>query len=1026
MPQTFDLQFRIRALVEGLRNVRGLQANIDDLVGELQRLGRQSGQAAGGVDRLGSETQEAERHLSAFKATLASLGLGVLVHHLKDLTEEYTLLMARLRLATHEQGNFNEAQEDLFHIAQANTAPLKETITLYGRIARNSKNLKLTQQELQSVTTAVLQSLQIAGSTAGEAAGGLLQFSQAIGSGLLQGEEFTSIVENMTRLGQAIADGLNTDITGLRKLRAEGKLTSEKIIQALLDQAKTLQEEYKFVPLTIDAALTQARNAWQKYIGEADQAIGVSRAIAQAISDAALNFEQVAQTVLQVGGVFVAVIVGRMVGSLKAWAAAMLANIQAQGAQRAATLANLEAQVRHSAATLAHTEILLAEAQAAVASARGMARLSAAENLLVPAQQRAAAATAAHAAAQRELTLAQAAARRSARLTRGILGLLGGPIGAITTVLTVGALAWLAWGNRAEAAGKKAEEVIGRANQALESFRKQQITQAAGGNPFAVTLRELATLYTEQLKNVKALEKESLEFSFWPSSIINRLSAARKAAAQTFAKLQEVGRAAAEFEKNRPPAPKEKDALVPLPTIDLTQAKLAQRTALIQDEIARELKVLEASHDQGLISIEDYYQRRASLQTRALDAEIALTQAKLREARETEAKLRETIAGDTTGKDREQNEDALQQAKEAQIQIETQLLLLERQRAAVASERAQAQTGAEKTLNEELEQARIRLLEAQGETAKAAQAQIEAEYKTLIAALKAEGDEAGLAIIKKLFTIEGARAQLEALEQEFQRALDNMSLQEQRIQTDRDAGLISEVQARQQIVDLHQRTQEELDQLIPKMLVLAHAIGPEAVLRVKRYAAQIHELGIITNQTTARMRAAAQDSLVGLFDDLTDGIGKASDAVEDFAKDFLGAIRRIIIDSAVQQLFNLLPGGGSRSSGSGGSSGIMGLITSFFHSGGIVGGASAQRSVSPLAFIGAPRFHSGGLPGLKPNEVPAILQRGEEVITRDDPRHRFNQGSETRNVVLQVSPSVMGMTLGEWFEGYLASELAQR
>lgn len=62
------------------------------------------------------------------------------------------------------------------------------------------------------------------------------------------------------------------------------------------------------------------------------------------------------------------------------------------------------------------------------------------------------------------------------------------------------------------------------------------------------------------------------------------------------------------------------------------------------------------------------------------------------------------------------------------------------------------------------------------------------------------------------------------------------------------------------------------------------------------------------------------------------------------------------------------------------------------HEGGIAGGVTRRRALSPFAFAGAIRYHSGGIAGLRPNEVPAILQKGEEVITRGDPRHRNNTG----------------------------------
>jgi hypothetical protein len=48
--------------------------------------------------------------------------------------------------------------------------------------------------------------------------------------------------------------------------------------------------------------------------------------------------------------------------------------------------------------------------------------------------------------------------------------------------------------------------------------------------------------------------------------------------------------------------------------------------------------------------------------------------------------------------------------------------------------------------------------------------------------------------------------------------------------------------------------------------------------------------------------------------------------------------------------------------------------------------------VPALAFAGAPRYHVGGIAGLKPGEMPAVLQAGEEVLKRSDPRHAANGG----------------------------------
>lgn len=68
---------------------------------------------------------------------------------------------------------------------------------------------------------------------------------------------------------------------------------------------------------------------------------------------------------------------------------------------------------------------------------------------------------------------------------------------------------------------------------------------------------------------------------------------------------------------------------------------------------------------------------------------------------------------------------------------------------------------------------------------------------------------------------------------------------------------------------------------------------------------------------------------------------------------------------------------------------IAGIVR---HNGGLANGSGTTRAISPAWYTNAVRYHSGGIAGLKPNEVPAILERNEEILTRDDPRHILNGG----------------------------------
>lgn len=80
-----------------------------------------------------------------------------------------------------------------------------------------------------------------------------------------------------------------------------------------------------------------------------------------------------------------------------------------------------------------------------------------------------------------------------------------------------------------------------------------------------------------------------------------------------------------------------------------------------------------------------------------------------------------------------------------------------------------------------------------------------------------------------------------------------------------------------------------------------------------------------------------------------------------------------------------------------------------FHSGGVVGQRAAMRAVDPRVFAGAPRYHGGGLVA---NERPAVLQLGEEVLTRNDPRHVANGGGRGVSVTQNISIDARGADQG--------------
>lgn len=122
----------------------------------------------------------------------------------------------------------------------------------------------------------------------------------------------------------------------------------------------------------------------------------------------------------------------------------------------------------------------------------------------------------------------------------------------------------------------------------------------------------------------------------------------------------------------------------------------------------------------------------------------------------------------------------------------------------------------------------------------------------------------------------------------------------------------------------------------------------------------------------------------------------------EFASNFLLQIAKMIQQQIIFNLVSsILRAAGGAAGGAGGGSAVSSNIQ-FAHTGGVIGRtALLSKPVAPGWFSSATRYHSGGIAGLRPDEVPTILQKGEEVLTASDSRHRDN-GGMAPNVNLKV------------------------
>ncbi|HBO3862322.1 hypothetical protein [Pseudomonas aeruginosa] len=310
------------------------------------------------------------------------------------------------------------------------------------------------------------------------------------------------------------------------------------------------------------------------------------------------------------------------------------------------------------------------------------------------------------------------------------------------------------------------------------------------------------------------------------------------------------------------------------------KAQLDAELALLKDALTRQQTALDAALEDRLISVRDYYSQKTALEQREVDAEIARKQQEL-------ARSQQMVNG---GK----SENERLKARAEVAKAEAELIVLNNRRADIEQANARKAAQAERELADALAQAREELAQITGTATDAErQAAIARSYRDLRARLAAESDTDGVALVDRLINVKAAQANLAVLEAAWRQVSERLRNAQEAIGIQQQAGLLSEAQARQQIVALQQQSATEMQRLLPAMQQAAVAIGPDAVLRVEAWKNEL-----------ARTRLVV-DEMAPLWNRLGESFGSALNGMITGAQTWRSALStlfRQVADAFLQQM----------------------------------------------------------------------------------------------------------------------------
>ncbi|HAV1718487.1 TPA: tape measure protein [Enterobacter hormaechei subsp. steigerwaltii] len=452
----------------------------------------------GSMGRLEAGLNRTERSLSSIEGTMSSLTgvakaliaalsvqqVGAYAQAWQDLSNK---LANAVRDSVPPFETLADVTERVFDISQKTRSGLDATATLYARLERSTRSYGVSVEDITRLTTIINQGFVVSGSTAEEASNAIIQLAQGLASGALRGDEFNSVNEQGNRLMIALADSMNVSIGALRNMAAEGKLTTDVIVNGLLSQGDKIGQEFAKTTATISQSLEIANNNITKFFGEnATVKTGV-KIFSDSVITLSENLDVLSATLTIVAGVMGARYVGALTMATSAKIADIAASRQQAVAESQAAQAALVAANSAQRKALADKEAALSSlalAQAEYNVAKGSAAEMLAMDALVAAKTRATTASIALAEAETAQAAASARAATAARaasigigMARGALALIGGPAGA--AMLAAGAIFYF-W-QKAQQAKEEAiafADGLDKLNAAMNAMSNTQLRGA--------------------------------------------------------------------------------------------------------------------------------------------------------------------------------------------------------------------------------------------------------------------------------------------------------------------------------------------------------------------------------------------------------------------------------------------------------------------------------------------------------------------------------------------------------------------
>ncbi len=242
-----DVEAANQAYLQLSNSVNNTERYIRDNVDEQGRFNQAINQGASDADKLTGLLKKAAGAFLSIKG----------IQKIVDISDEMTSVTARLDNMNQAFNKVNNTAVEtdsivnsVYQAAEDARGSFSDMAAVVAKFGNNARDAFSSQQEVVDFATLIQKQMTIAGASTEEASNAMLQLSQALGSGVLRGDELNSIFEQAPNIIQSITDYLDVPIGKIREMASNGELSASVVKAAIFESADDINAKFNKMPKT--------------------------------------------------------------------------------------------------------------------------------------------------------------------------------------------------------------------------------------------------------------------------------------------------------------------------------------------------------------------------------------------------------------------------------------------------------------------------------------------------------------------------------------------------------------------------------------------------------------------------------------------------------------------------------------------------------------------------------------------------------------------------------------------------------